>query len=326
MEFVRDFQLLYKLLFVDGIGRSGKVLMAEILTGYNSIEKQEYNEFIEYISLAYMYEKISLDMAQTILKTQMDGELYNSMIGRNINSRPSDYTSISKFHSPEKYFKRQGFKDGFAVKGRVDIEKPVYLNWCHDLIHKSEIVFSTFENKVSLIYMNRRPIDIIYEWDQKDFGNRISEDPTDLTYSIRYKDAQVPESALGWEAEYLVLNPMERIIRIIHSMFKRNLEAIKKMNKENQILIINFEDLVVDTPNTLNCISNFLSLEPLDFMDSILLKENCPRKLSSKEYNKRKNNISNQLSEQNLPYLDEMDDMYLKISSYSINKNNFKFI
>ncbi len=60
MEFVRDCQLIYKLLLVDGIGRSGKVMLAEILTGFRSIEKQEYNEFIEYISMAYKYRKNNL--------------------------------------------------------------------------------------------------------------------------------------------------------------------------------------------------------------------------------------------------------------------------
>jgi len=324
MEFVRDFQLLYRLLLVDGIGRSGKVMLAEILTGYNSVEKQEYNEFFEYISLAYKHDKISLDMAQSILKTQIDGELYNSMIGRNVNSRPEDYTSINKFHSPEKYIKRWNLKDGNFVKERVEEEKPIYLNWCHDLINKSELIFETFEKKVSLIYMNRRPIDIIYEWEQKNFGNRIAEDPTDLTYLIRYKDVQVPEMVIGWEEEYILAAPLERIILIIHGLFKKNLEAIKKTKHKNQILIINFEDLVVDTSNTLKSISNFLTLEPLDCMDKILSKENCPRKLSSTEYAERKRNISNNLSGQYLSYLDEMDDMYFKISSYSNFKSNLK--
>ena len=59
-------------------------------------------------------------------------------------------------------------------------------------------------------------------------------------------------------------------------------------------------------------------------MDKILSKENCPRKLSSTEYAERKRNISNNLSGQYLSYLDEMDDMYFKISSYSNFKSNLK--
>jgi hypothetical protein len=42
------------------------------------------------------------------------------------------------------------------------------------------------------------------------------------------------------------------------------------------------------------------------------------------EYAERKRNISNNLSGQYLSYLDEMDDMYFKISSYSNFKSNLK--
>ena len=317
MEFVRDSQLLYKLLLVDGIGRSGKVMVSQILTGFDSVEKQEYNEFIEYISLAYKYKKISQDMAQSILKTQMDAELYNIMIGRNINSRFTDYTSIQKFHSQEKYISRQSLSDGPVVAKRTKAEKPVYLNWCHDLIYKSELVFKTFEDKLNLIYINRNPIDIIFEWDKKNFGERISNDPTDLTYLVKYNGSVVPETAIGWEKEYIDSKPLERIIKMIYTSMKRNLEIIAKSQENRNLLIFNFEDIVTDPKNFIKFISNYLELDTLPIMNNILTEEKCPRKLSPEESDLRRMNIVNNLSETFYRYVVQLEKMYLEISSFS---------
>ena len=58
MNFIRKEQLLQDLLLVDGVGRSGKVMLAEILTCLERVQKQEYHEFLEYIPLAYKYGKV----------------------------------------------------------------------------------------------------------------------------------------------------------------------------------------------------------------------------------------------------------------------------
>jgi len=317
MEFIRDKNLLNEMILVDGIGRSGKVMLAEIITGFEHVEKQEYNEFLEYISLAYKYNKISKDMAIAILRTQMDTELYNFLIGRGINTRPSDYTSLYKYHSPEIYFKRQTDEDGTVIAEKVLREKPIYLNWCHDMIQKSDIVFEAFNEKLKLIYINRHPIDIIYEWDKKKFGERMGNDTTELQYLIKYKKEVVPELALGWEGEYLTITPIERIIKMIYISFKRNFEALKNTKNKDSIKVINFEGLVTDSENIVKELSEYLGLGILPCMKIILLKENCPRVLDPLEQPTRRENITKSISTSYKDLLDEMIDLYEDISDYT---------
>ena len=319
VEFERDTTLLHQLLLIDGVGRSGKVMLAEIMTGFNRVEKEEYNEFLEYIALAYKYEKISKDMAITILKTQMDVALYSNMIGRSVNSRPTDYTSIYKYHSPELYIKRATEQDGPIIGDIVKKDKPIYLNWCHDMIQKSDIIFEAFQEKVKLIYINRRPIDIIYEWDKKNFGERIASDPTDRQYTIKYKDTYVPEVSVGWEEEYLSMQPLERIVKIIHTSFTRNLKAIKSKNINNQVMILNFEDLVTIPEICVKHIQIFLDTKPLPVLKNILTRENCPRVLDNKEFETRRHNVESKISNEYKHYIVELEQMYLEISKYTLS-------
>lgn len=318
VKFTRNAKLFHKLILVDGIGRSGKVMLAEILTGFDTVEKQQYFNFIEYIALGYKYNKISSDMAQTILKTQLDSEAYNLMIGRNINTRPSDYTSLYRSHSPARYLLRQGLEDGPAVMERVNEEKPVCLSWCHDMVSKSDVVFKSFGEDLLMFYMNRKPVDIIYEWDVKNFGKRIASHPTNLYYTIEFDGQQVPEIALGWEEEYLTLSPIERIVKIIHTSFSRNLEAIRSTDRINQIMIVNFEDLATQTYSVIDDISSFIGLDPLLNMEDILIRERCPRILDSEQYMKRGKDIESIVSGKYYQYVIEMEDMYNEISSYSV--------
>jgi len=316
VKFIRDNLLLNELILVDGIGRSGKVMLAEILTGLERVEKQDYHEFLEYIPLAYKYNKISKDMAISILQTQMDTELYKNMIGRSINNRPTDYTSLYKFHSPHKYLKRQIDEDGPIIADKVLEERPIYLNWCHDLIQKSDIIFEAFKNKVKIIYINRRPIDIIYEWNQKNFGERIANDPTEMQYIIEYNQQFVPELAVGWEDEYLSISALERIVRMIYVSFKRNLKALQTTKFSNQVMVINFEDLVTKPDNKVIELSSFVNSTPLSVMKNILVKENCPRILLEEEFNNRKSDILDKVKNDTKYYIEEMESIYLEISKY----------
>lgn len=310
MQFIRNNTLLHKLFIVDGIGRSGKVLLSDILACFPTVEIQQYNEFIEYISLAFYYNKISEDIAQSILKTQLDTQLYNLMIGRSLNSRPTDSTSYFRYHSPEKYISRTKSPDGSIVEDRVLQEKPIYLIWTHDLVYKSELLFKTFGDKITYFYLNRNPIDIIYEWDLKNFGGRIGHDPTEMQYLIKHNEEVVPELALGWENDFLRLTPLERIVRMIHSSFKRNTNAIEKSKQTNNIIIINFEELVTTPVLVIAKIAKLINLEPLPILSSILARENCPRKLDSKQKLNRKNIIKDGISKETLIYLNEALKMH----------------
>jgi|LWDU01.1.fsa_nt_gi predicted DNA-binding protein YlxM (UPF0122 family) len=316
MEFKRKYVLLNELILVDGLGRSGKVMLAEIITGFERVEKQNFNVFLEYITLAYKYGKIEKDMAISILKTQFDTELYNNMIGRSVNTRLTDYTSLYKYHSPEVYLKRQLDVDGPIIAEKVNTERPICLNWCHDMIQKSELIFEAFNEKVKLIYINRNPIDIIYEWDQKKFGDRIARDSTEMQYTIKYMDTVVPELAYGWEEEYLKINSMDRIIKMIYVSFKRNLEALKNTNYRTQILVQNFEDIVTEPDISIHKIEKFINSRPLDCIHNILQKERCPRVLDQYENKIRENNIRSQASKKYSEYIDDTKNMHNQIKQF----------
>ncbi|EKD70938.1 MAG: hypothetical protein ACD_46C00322G0002 [uncultured bacterium] len=327
MEFKRKHTLLNKLIVVDGTGKCGKSLMLDILSCFQGVEKQEYNSFLEYIPLAYKYKKITKDMAIAILQTEIDTELYNNMIGRYTNTRLSDDTSVYRYHSPGKYLKRSLEEDGPIICEKVLAEKPIYICWSHDLINKSDIVFEAYGNKLEWIYINRRPIDIIYEWDKKQYSQRMSQDPTDMQYNLQYKNTTAPEIASGWEDEFLNISPHERTVKMIYTYFKLNRDALQKKKQYKNLHVFNFENLVTDPYREIERLKNITGNEILPAFDTILAKAKCPRILDKKTFLERESDVIKNISSRYADLLSEMHAMYEDINKLSaINSDSIETV
>ena len=328
MKFTRNKQLLSRLLIGDGLGRSGKSLLCHILTGFENVEKMEYYNFLEHLSLAHYYKKISDDMAIALIKTQMDVAVFDQMNGRNINTRPDDYSGVNNYHSPNLYIERQnreehsqpnyvGNPNATSIIDKIEKEKPIFLTFSHDLISRSQVIFDSFDRKVNFVYLNRLPVDLIHEWYIKGFGERIGTDATEMQFTISYGSDSVPEYCHDWEQEYLDITPLERIVKIIYICFKRNYEGLNKHKHRKQFIVIDFELLVEEPFKEIDKISLFLNLKSLNVMKDILNENNCPRKIDQEEFLRRSEYIKNNISVKYQKLLEETNFLHKKISTIS---------
>src|SRR3990167_4674421 len=273
-------------------------------------EKQEFNAFLEYIAIAYKYHKIAPDIAKVILQTEMDTELYNNMIGRYVNTRLSDYTSLYRYHTPEKYLQRSLEDGGPCIHKNVLAEKPINICWTHDLINKSDIVFEAFGDKLEWIYLNRRPVDLIYEWGAQQYSQRMAQDPTEMQYNIQFNDKTVPEIAAGWEEEFLNISPYERTVKMIHTYFSLNLKALQQKRHYKNISVFNFEDLVTNPHREIERLKCIVGNPILPAVHHILAKARCPRLLDQNELIAREEDIIKNVSKHYADLLAEMNVMY----------------
>ncbi len=81
------------IVIIDGFSSSGKSLIAPIFGYLDRAEQWKLNEFYEYIATLDYFGDISRKSATALINIEADKDLYNSMIGRNVNFRNSDQTS-----------------------------------------------------------------------------------------------------------------------------------------------------------------------------------------------------------------------------------------
>ena len=102
----RNKTLVDKIIFVDGLPGNGKTLFSQILPSFEKVEKLSYTEELEHVCALYFLGEISINTAAVLIKNFADSRLYNLMMSRTINFRPSDLSSVFNYPDPKKYIMR----------------------------------------------------------------------------------------------------------------------------------------------------------------------------------------------------------------------------
>ena len=100
---------------------------------------------------------------------QMNLMIYNDAIGRNVNCRSNDYTSIHNYSDPLVYINRMKEPDGDSVYSRIEKSKRFFPLMLHDGLWHADYIFKAFQFS-KLIHIQRHPVDLIYSWINKGLG------------------------------------------------------------------------------------------------------------------------------------------------------------
>ncbi|MBT6227094.1 MAG: hypothetical protein HOI47_10595, partial [Candidatus Scalindua sp.] len=102
----RDSQLLENLVLVDGQAGCGKTLFTAIVAAMDRVELLNYSPELENICALRYLGKIQDDAVEAMIQIQADLILYETMMSRRTNFRPSDLSSTFRDVDFLKYVKR----------------------------------------------------------------------------------------------------------------------------------------------------------------------------------------------------------------------------
>ena len=113
------------LVAISGLTRSGKALTSMIVSSFQKAEKNNLNPLWENIIYLRTLRKINKETASYLIKTGMALDMYNLSVGRNLNFKPTDYTSCFNHHNYPEYKKRLN-----VHTPAVNLTKWCGKNWC----------------------------------------------------------------------------------------------------------------------------------------------------------------------------------------------------
>ncbi len=87
-------------LLVDGITRTGKFFLAKIVSEFKEIEFFQYLQVLEQVPYIYGIGGMHKDAAIALIKSTVDYGVYNQILGRNLNHRVLDRSSIFNSINP----------------------------------------------------------------------------------------------------------------------------------------------------------------------------------------------------------------------------------
>lgn len=267
----RTNQLIEKVILINGFPGCGKTMLSPIIGSFERVEIMQYPYQIEQICELHNINSIGDDVAESMIKMNADLLLYNSMMGRQINCRPSDLSSIFK-NDAIKYIKRMLKPGDEEIPGRIQKTKPILHLTTHMQLGSSKLLYRALEDNLTFIEVIRHPLFMLIQM-EKNFNMFHTSRNQHITYSL--KEKEYPFFVKGWEKKYNSANNFEKAIYSLHYYYSILFE--KKYH--NEVVIIPFERFVKGPDSFMASISNILEC-PIDKnVKKEMLRQKVPRKL-----------------------------------------------
>lgn len=302
---------LKNLVFITGLTRSGKTLLAPIVSSFERVEHVAMNYLMEQVPMMHVLGLIPDKSASCLMRYAVDSMFYDLAIGRNLNLRFGDLSSVWRSSHPVHYLKRLFAKEGDTAMGSIMKRDPLFLLMVHDALWHADIYCKSFP-EMKMIHLTRHPIDMVHNWYGKGYGGDFFENPRNATLTIEWKTEQLPYYAAGWEQAYLNMSEIDRIIHMIQRLEDNHREKYNSLPEEerSKIKIIPFERIVTSPDPVLRDISVFLGTSLTRHTTRICKRERCPRKLRREERDKELEVIKGICSDDALRILMSMSNEY----------------
>ncbi len=307
---------LENVVFIDGISRAGKFWLANMLI---HLDRMEHMQCLHTADLCTWFNLLGLltDMsAVKLFQAEVDNHIHEITIGRNINFRLTDSSSIYKNPNLQEYLHRiYGGDIGHReIEERVNGSNRFYLFIIHEMLCNGKICFKAFP-KAKIIRIERNPVDLVYAWYKKGHGKTIAEH-RNLIEIVGKKRPQ-PCWAYNWEQEYQELCEMDRIIKSIATfiqMTKSTLDSLPEISKK-RICFTSYEFIATQPRKEAQKISVFLNTKPLSsielfFSDKIFQQRD--RKTIKKSRTEKLLTIKNMATRKMFSLLLKLDKQYSK--------------
>jgi len=303
-----------EVIIVDGQGRSGKNLIAVLLSTMDRVEKMRVDSQIDYFARYYFLGKMSLDAAVIALQTEFDEKYYYNEISRDVNFRIDDYSGVLKQGKRLEYFRRLFLPADEAAVIRLQKKRSIFHEITHDGLHAATLYFEALGERLKMIHVFRDPVGNIYEQNQRGFGTRIGMDPRELQLTYYWNGHYLPIMAIGREEAWINGNAIERLVLIVDSMFRLNIQGYIDISPDHRkrVLFLEFENFVENPYPHMERLEAFIGEKFGKAKSRILKRERSPRVLDPLERQYRidtiRHNIGNSYDKVFIKLIEDYDN------------------
>lgn len=321
INFSKKQNIYSQLLFIDGLNRSGKSIFSGLLSQFQDVEQIKFKMIFEHLFPSYILGKIDKKTCESIIVSQLNEISYNSLIGRDLNFRKKDQSSIYNHINYKNYIKR--------IESDEKIDKNLELLSSNKIIFPYQTHdFMVYWDKIQKINLNckvieifRNPFDNLYSWFQENLHNRFINDPRVYTLNIKYKSKEYPwYYGLDDNLLKMKLDTYNLTIYLFIYLLKKSIKNLKKIKKTN-IYITFFDELVTKPDEELLKISIFLN-KKFKKNKKKYLESKIPRKIDERIQLKKKDYIREICNKDLFFEMEKLESDY-KENKYGVKNYNF---
>ena len=312
-KFDPDIKLLTSnIVFIGRVTSSGKGFLCPIASSFEKFEMFFMSSIAENISYISKLSKLNYKYSSFLIKLIFNEIIYNLNIGRNLNQRKTDYTSITNFKTPKMYHERMKGMEGDSVIKRIIKEKNNYPVMFHDPLINPDILLNSFPNS-KIIFIDRHPVELVEEWIKKKYSGDFYENPRNVTLALKYKNKNFPYWSKKkfneiYKGKNIYIKTLYSLSELIFEQ-KRNLKNLNKKLKK-RVLTIKFDNLVQNTDLEIKKITKFLNCKTSKYTKKTILKQKGNRKIDLNIREKKKKVILKLLDQKTIKLFKKLENSY----------------
>lgn len=295
---------------VTGTHCSGKSMVSPITSSLVNVEHVRKLYTIDQIlDLAHL-KKIKEEVAIFIIRHFLDNSFYEQLIGRNLNFRVEDETSIFTAKNTSELMKRIILKRGPEVIKENIKNKRIFVMDTHDGIMLFDF-WRKINKNFKFINVYRNPVDTAASWYKHKMG--ISEKVLiNQIVFLKNKKNIFPFYAIENYKKYQKQKEMDRIIDMVLYCQKKEYENYKKYKNDKRCIFFEFEDFAINTEEKIKEICKFLKTKKSTKTKIIMKRENCPRLINYSKYLENFKKIKSLASKKSFEKLLEFEKVFAK--------------
>lgn len=275
-------RLFEELVIVEGITRAGKFLASVVVSAFEGVEPVQYSPNLESLLVLHRVGKVDLPTAKLLLEMEFDIRAFDMAMGRYLNTRPDDMSSVYRSADHQAVLARAQEADREALLARFHAGKRLPLHLYHEGLPHAPALFGVFP-KARVISSLRDPAALMNSWFNRGWGKlSTAETPTVMWPFFDTPKGRRTWWSLDWEQDWASLGEMDRCALSIATLFelgRQGLEALAPAQRE-RVLLLRFEDLVKDPQPQVERLGRFLGREALPGMKEVLARERLPREVA----------------------------------------------
>lgn len=270
--------LAQKIVIVDGLPGCGKTMLSPIVGALERVELLTYAYAMEHICALHYLGRVEEDAAITMIRMLTDLQLYNGMMARETNFRPSDLSSAFRSAHPLRYLRRLLLQGDEAIPERIENEKPILHLTTHTLLGMAEPVVQALGERLTIIEVVRHPLYMLKQ--QALNMDRLLSSARHFTIYGKYQEQEIPFWAFGWEEKFIRSNPVERAIYAMDYWTRRIEQKTEELSRQSGVSIITvpFEQFVVNPWPYMEQIEHALQTSITVRTRKEMRKQHVPRK------------------------------------------------
>lgn len=302
-------------IIVTGLTRSGKTAITPIISSMKNCEQFFFNTIIENLTVFNFLKLIDDKVTKNTIIRALNEEIYNKIYGRNLNNKKHDVTSITKYKGEVDYKKRLILMKSDSFTKKI-LKKNYFPLLFHEALINLKLLENVFDNP-KIINISRHPVDIVNSWKINNYVDEYFKSPKSTVITINYKDKVLPFFLRGIESKLKFCKSKEDKIVLMQynliNLFEKNYKLSKR---KNNILLIRFDDFLLDTHKSLDKILRKFNLKLSKNINKALKEQKCPRKIDYTNRLRTKKRIVKNLSPKFIDIFEKMIYQY---------ENNLKF-